>query len=294
MNYQFREENLGTLFEDYGKIKIKSCIVCNNKDFEFWAKSGPYEAFKCGDCGLIFMSPQLNEEGLTEYYTNYIGKRRLSNEKKMQLRTIQYTLDAELIKKFIRKGKVLDVGCNGGFFLDAMGDGFQRYGTELDSQAIGYAKANFPSFSNNLKNGTLHSAQFEDEYFDLVMMRGVIEHVSNPEESIKEISRILKKGGYYFICATPNGQSLLADLYREDWTLFHPVQHIWHFSPENLSKLCQPYGLKLYWKEFPYLGTPYENVKKNIEEIANFITRKNKAISPPFYENMMSLVFKKD
>lgn len=293
MNYQFREENLGTLFEDYGKVIVEKCVVCENTDFELWANSGPCKALKCNVCNLIFMSPQLNEEGLNDYYSNYIGKRRLNNEKKMEQRSIQYELDSKLIKQFIKSGKILDVGCNGGFFLEAMGEEYERHGTELDSQAISYARDHFPSFAQYLKNGTLHSAQFSDECFDLVMMRGVIEHVLNPEESIEEVSRILKKGGYYFICATPNGESYCANLYRENWTLFHPVQHIWHFSPNNLSQLCEKYGLMLTWKEFPYLGTPYENIKENVVQISNYIESQDMSISPPFFENMMSLVFKK-
>lgn len=291
--YHFRDENLDGLYEKYASIKRSTCIVCNEDNFELWAKTGPYEAYKCSKCKLIFMNPQLNDEGLNEYYTNYIGKRRLGNNKKMEQRAEQYLLDARLIKIFLTEGTILDVGCNGGFFLDALGENYKRFGTELDSEAVAYAKQNFPRYGSNIFNGSLKSVKFSKNKFDLVTMRGVIEHVSNPEEIICEISRILKKNGFLYFCATPNGESFSANLYRENWNLFHPVQHIWHFSPGNLSTICNKYGLQLIWEEFPYLGTPYENVENDISEISKYLVNQNDSISPPFFENMMSLVFQK-
>ena len=154
-------------------------------------------------------------------------------------------------------------------------------------------KNNFKLFGSNIYNGTLISAEFPNNKFDLAVMRGVIEHLCNPEDYIQEISRILKPGGYYYICATPNGESFCADLYRENWTLFHPVQHLWHFSPNNLSMICKRHNLNLVWKEYPYLGTPYENVKNDVLEVSNYIIKNDVSLSPAFFENMMSLVFKK-
>ena len=38
-------------------------------------------------------------------------------QKKMKDRTVQYDLDKQFLEKYIKKGKVLDVGCGGGIFL---------------------------------------------------------------------------------------------------------------------------------------------------------------------------------
>ena len=87
------------------------------------------------------MNPQLNEDGLNDYYSNYIGKRRLNNKKKMDQRSEQYILDTNLIEPYLTVGdKILDVGCNGGFFLDTFGSDYDRWGTELDHKAVGFAK----------------------------------------------------------------------------------------------------------------------------------------------------------
>ena len=52
--YKFRDENLGSLFDKYAKIKILNCICCGSTKFSKWASSGPYTAFKCKSCNLIF------------------------------------------------------------------------------------------------------------------------------------------------------------------------------------------------------------------------------------------------
>ncbi len=97
------------------------------------------------------------------------------------------------------------------------------------------------------------------------MVSGTIEHLPDPVSAIKKVSELLKFGGYYCICATPNSDSFAAELYRDKWTLYHPVQHIWHFSPKTLIRICSKFRLKLVAQDFPYLGIPYENVRENVK-----------------------------
>ena len=75
-----------------------------------------FESRKCNRCNLVYMSKQLEKKGLNDYYSNYIGKRRINNKLKMLQRKKQYIIDRDLIQKFLKKGNVLDIGCNGGFF----------------------------------------------------------------------------------------------------------------------------------------------------------------------------------
>ena len=109
----------------------------------------------------------------------------------------QYILDLEVLKRFISSGKLLDVGCNGGFFLAELGDEFDRFGTELDPSAVDFAKLNFPEFGKNISEGSIEEASFEENSFDVISMRGVIEHVSNPNEALLHVSNLLKDKGFF-------------------------------------------------------------------------------------------------
>lgn len=290
----FRGEDLANLFQKHDVVKVSECPVCDSSQFSLWVDCGYTQAHKCDNCSLVFMSSQLSESGLADYYSNYIGKRRINNLEKMRLRTEQYTLDASVLRNFISSGKLLDVGCNGGFFLSALGENFDRFGTELDPTAVEYARKNFPEFGNNVFQGGIEGTKFGEQEFDAITMRGLFEHVSNPNRVVSKAVKMLKNGGYLYLCATPNGESLCADIYRDNWTLFHPVQHLWHFSPDNLAILFEKYGLKLVWKDLQYLGTPYAQPKTDLMKIAEKIENPDsQEISPPFFENMMSLVFQK-
>jgi len=294
----FRGENLNEFQEYFTEIK-DSCIACGASQPGLWASSGPFKAVQCAKCSLIWMNPSSNLTGLDLYYKNYIGRRRLNNELKMSQRKLQYVDDASFIERFISEGKILDVGCNGGFFLEILSHDFQKHGIEIDREAVKFANNTYKDFGKNVVCGPLENAPYEDSSFDVISMRGTIEHMTDPVNAIKKVSQLLKQNGLFCITATPNGMSVAADLYRNQWTLFHPVQHIWHFSPKSLSIICQRFGLKLIAKEFPYMGTPYEDVKQNIKDIADAIeSRWNDSdcslpVSPPFFESMMSLMFKK-
>ena len=290
----FRGENLAILFQKHDVVKVSECPVCDSSQFSLWVDCGYTQAHKCNNCSLVFMSPQLSESGLADYYSNYIGKRRINNLEKMRLRTDQYILDSSVLKNFISSGKLLDVGCNGGFFLSALGEKFDRHGTELDPTAVEYARKNYPEFGNNVFQGGIEETKYGDQFFDAITMRGLFEHVSNPNRVVSKAVKMLKQGGYLYLCATPNGESLCADIYRDNWTLFHPVQHLWHFSPDNLAILFEKYRLKPVWKDLQYLGTPYAQPKTDLMKIADKIQNPDsKEISPPFFENMMSLLFQK-
>jgi SAM-dependent methyltransferase len=46
----------------------------------------------------------------------------------------------------------------------------------------------------------LHAIPRADGYFDAVMCNAVLEHVKNPEDVLQEFSRVLKPGGYLYLC----------------------------------------------------------------------------------------------
>lgn len=298
MDSIFRGENLNE-FEPYFTETKNSCIACGDTEPEFWAKSGVFHAVRCKKCSLIWMNPFSNSVGLDLYYKNYIGRRRINNDLKMSQRRLQYLEDASFIERFVDKGKLLDIGCNGGFFLETLSKDFQKNGIEIDPESVKFAKNTYKEFGDNVVCAPLDSAPYSDSTFDVISMRGTIEHMIDPLSAIKKVSELLKHDGYFCITATPNGMCLAADIYRNQWTLFHPVQHIWHFSPKSLSIICQRFGLKLIAQEFPYMGTPYEDVNQNVQDVTDAIRLKldnanyDLPVSPPFFESMMSLIFKK-
>jgi SAM-dependent methyltransferase len=71
------------------------------------------------------------------------------------------------------------------------------YGVEYSPEQLAQAEAS--STNLHLVQGDAHHLQFEDERFDVVYCRYVLEHVAHPSQVVTEMRRVLKPGGQVFI-----------------------------------------------------------------------------------------------
>jgi len=296
----FRSEDLTKFHLDRDWNEVAICPVClsDPKDFVDWTSVDClFKASRCSNCSFVFINPLPSSATLNEYYNGYIDRIRLSRPEKMELRDRQYQLDASLLRRFVKTGKLLDVGCGGGYFLNALSDSYNRYGCELDPRALEVLRDQFPGLAERVFHCSVNDLlDMNIRGFDIITLRGVIEHVLEIEALVESVTRICNDGGLLYICATPNVDCLTADLYRENWNLFHPVQHIWMFSRDTVEKLFQRGGWALVWSEYQYLSTPYADPQNDLIEIADYLSQKGgpNRVSPPFYESMLSLIFRKD
>ncbi|MDX6769778.1 MAG: class I SAM-dependent methyltransferase [Elusimicrobiota bacterium] len=276
----------------------RPCLICGGGDKEEWARVGVFRAVRCRACGLVWVDPFLTEAGFNLYYTDYI-KFRLSDAKKMEQRGRMYEIDRAYLEQFVDRGDLLDVGCSAGFFLEKLSDRFTKNGLEKDPAAVALARERNPRLAERIQNRELGQDGFAPASFDVVTMRGVIEHLPDPRAAVKRVAELLRPGGRFYITATPDVSSYSADLYREKWNQFDPIQHIYYFSVDTLSRLCASVGLKLVFQAHPYLETPYASPAKDHETVlrdADLIRqgrRDEVARSPAFWGNMMTVLFQK-
>jgi SAM-dependent methyltransferase len=273
----------------------RDCAVCQNNEFSEWANADGFTTVQCSNCGFVFINPVMVEADLDVYYSGYI-EHRLDNEKKMRLRNEQYKIDAKFLRMHLESGSILDVGCSGGFFLDELGDSFERFGLERDPEAAEHAQT---EFGFDVKNEQLGEDSFPDGKFDLVIMRGVIEHIPYPGRALQRVQELLRPDGFYFISATPNVESYCADFYRDKWNVYHPVEHVNLFSYTTLSRLCQQHQLEPVEVAYPYLETPYADPEADYAAIQRDVMMKQQDRwsevdkSPAFWGNMMTAMFQK-
>jgi 2-polyprenyl-3-methyl-5-hydroxy-6-metoxy-1,4-benzoquinol methylase len=89
--------------------------------------------------------------------------------------------------------KVLDVGCGTGLMLNALEEVGQTFGMDMSDDAISFSKE---IFSGEVKKGFLpDQIPFREEYFDLITLLDVIEHVDQDVDSLKAIRNCLVSGG---------------------------------------------------------------------------------------------------
>jgi len=215
---------------------------------------------------LVYVNPRLQEKELIKIYsspdyyqskdTDTCGYENYLEDKENITKTFKQKL--KKINKFIKRGKILDMGCAFGFFLDLLQiDGWEVYGVEVSEYASKYAQT---ELGLNVFNGTLKNACFPDEFFDTIVMWDVVEHLSDPLAELREINRILKRDGLLVI-QTPNIDSLIARFTGKRWAcLQRPAEHYYYFSPKTLEIMLEKVGDKII-HSYNFEGGKFCNIR---------------------------------
>ncbi len=281
-------------FSEY-LVPVASCNLCGSTDRTEWAKSDPIIAYRCAECGLVYHDPQLTDKGREAFYAS--GYFELQNDPvDAAAREEMYREEIAFLEKHLKGGILLDVGCGGGFLLRAFGETWEKHGIEFDARAVKHARS---KFNLDVRHGEVDTVAFPPNSFDVIVLRGVIEHLAEPKKMIEHLLPWLKKGGLLYITSTPNVESLCAELYREKWNLF-TADHQIHFSKGNLITFFNSHGFSLVDSAYFYLETPYaneiEDYRKIIRDAALIALNKKDEVevSSAFYGNMLSLIFRKE
>jgi ubiquinone/menaquinone biosynthesis C-methylase UbiE len=146
-------------------------------------------------------------------------------------------------------GKILDVGAADGTFTKVIleSSGAEKIiGIDILKESVYWAREKYKKEGRmEFGIGDAHKLEYKSATFDAVFALEILEHVSNPVKVLKEIKRVLKKGGYaVFLVPT---ESLLFRIVWYLWTKHKgrvwQGTHIHHFGNEKLIKLIKESGL---------------------------------------------------
>jgi ubiquinone/menaquinone biosynthesis C-methylase UbiE len=100
------------------------------------------------------------------------------------------------------KGKILDIGCGPGIYAkDLLERGWEVWGIDLSPKMIEVAAQSISDVPEpdrqraHFSVGQVDALTFDAEFFDAVICIGVLSYVESLENSLSEISRVLKPGG---------------------------------------------------------------------------------------------------
>jgi ubiquinone/menaquinone biosynthesis C-methylase UbiE len=140
---------------------------------------------------------------------------------------------------FKSKGKLLDVGCGRGFYVDGFNDmGYKAYGIDKESCrkdviTVDLEKEKIP---------------FPKNSFDYLFCKTVIAQLSDPAHMLQECHRILKKSGKMFILETDYESSVRRFL--DDFLNKRP------YTKKSINRLLEAHGFKIL-KITDFRNTPY-------------------------------------
>jgi SAM-dependent methyltransferase len=204
-------------------IKNLSCQICNSNQIKVIGKPRvkkistklmrlEYSVVQCCECSFYFVDPPIdftNDEWRTLYGDEYFGE-MTSWHKQERLTSIMNRLNMLEKENDNHIKNFLDVGCGEGYVLiESYKRRWKTFGFDISDNRIPEACNNKIDF----RLGDLFSVEYPDNFFDAAYMDSVLEHLLNPLAYLKELNRIIKKGGTLYI-GVPNEDSLFNDFRR--------------------------------------------------------------------------------
>jgi SAM-dependent methyltransferase len=216
------------------------CQLCDHivSARDIYAQRGSYSYLRCPVCGLVFLHPLPNDQELQEFYNNSYEVDFESYFHGVRGRS-RNTLN-ELGKRFSKPGRLLELGCSYGGFLDeARRAGWDVTGIEVSEAASAQARERL---GLRVFTGTLQDQlQHLDGPYDVLAMFHVIEHIQNPVILLEACRKLIKPGGL-LVLKTPNVASSIARITGSSWHWVSPPAHVYLYSPETLGKLLTKSG----------------------------------------------------
>ncbi|MFA6317146.1 MAG: class I SAM-dependent methyltransferase [Elusimicrobiota bacterium] len=235
-------------------------------EVDFNATTDRFDAYgrivRCRACGHVYTNPRPEAGLIARGYAETADPEYVQESSS---RAINAHLCLATIKAFAGEGRLLEVGCSAGYFLNAARTDFSVTGVEPSRWAAAEASRRF---GVSVHAGTLAEAGFAGGTFDVCALVDVIEHLTDPVAVLAECRRVLKPGGHLYL-VTPDIGSLSAKLLRGAWWGLRPA-HLHYFNKATLTALlsgmgfetllCRSYGRMFtldYWssrlKNYPAL-----------------------------------------
>jgi len=260
----------------------QSEVVTRQRDLLLEVTNDEFTIVKCCRCGLVYLNPRPSKELLSSYYpTVYYpplqAKARTQFQqqaKKVSAQIKRWVLEdyygypstgsagwSRIVRRILLwpdkvlrefkgrhplpwrgEGKVLDVGCGAGGNLKTLQDqGWEPYGIEINEVAAAHARE---LVTGNIHTGTLESAPFPPQSFDLILMSHSLEHLPSPVAALRLVHRLLNGDGL-LVVSVPNVDSLEFKLFGRWWFPLDPPSHFYHFDKHSLSGIFAQAGFRL-------------------------------------------------
>ena len=147
---------------------------------------------------------------------------------------------AMLARRYGRRGaRLLEIGSGLGHLVAQLEDAFETNGIDLNHWAVKESKSVVNRSS--LQTASAQELPFEDDAFNVVIIKHIVEHLPDPAKAINEIGRVTAKGGC-LILATPNLGSLLKPWKAEKWIGYQDPTHISLKQPEEWLAMIRNAG----------------------------------------------------
>jgi 2-polyprenyl-3-methyl-5-hydroxy-6-metoxy-1,4-benzoquinol methylase len=197
----------------------------------------------CTDCGFIFLNPRMGHKALELYYSKQSRLPRKDIDPESPFSRLM-AIQSDYIKShkdLTPNASVLEVGCAEGFFLNYLNrmvvGGLQIFGSEPSRRYAEFASSLMPQA--NIYEVPFERAPLKHGGFDFIIARHVLEHLSNPLESLGRMRSLVTPEGAIYI-EVPDTASITPAI-----SDFFHHEHLSYFTEETLTAILARNNLRL-------------------------------------------------
>ena len=218
------------------------CHVCGGECRFAFEKDG-FDIVGCAACGFLFVDPYPSEDDLSAYYATAYRGASADSYPKARSRARRAFIKSFRFLKYLSGKTALDIGCGGGFTVDAFRRlGADAHGLDIGQNSIAYARRHYPTC-------TFHCESFEamarrDIVFDFMFTTELMEHIPGPAGIMNMIATRSKIGTVVYVATPDAGHPTVPENIR-DWSDICPIEHIQWFNHDNMTRLFGDFGFDL-------------------------------------------------
>jgi len=230
-----------------------TCNLCRGSESTRLFTVRSFDVVKCLNCGLVYLNPMPHPEDIARVYDTRQYYCNRGNQKNTPLGYPDYLkleehlifVADELVRpiKGIKKGRLLDVGCGMGIMLNRFRElGWDTYGIDVSTYATEYARN---ELGLNVFTSAIHEIDFPENYFDLITIVHVIEHIPNPRGALETLHSLMKPEGI-IIVATHDIDGLCPRIVKHRWRHLNIPEHLYFFSKNTLNQMLRDTGFHTF------------------------------------------------
>ncbi|OQX29211.1 MAG: hypothetical protein B0D92_04875 [Spirochaeta sp. LUC14_002_19_P3] len=228
-------------------VRRLGCTACGAPMPRVIARFEQRSFYRCPNCGIMGLyrfdtrSDDYGREYFHKEYRKQYGRTYLED-----FEAIKAMAKGRLriIRKHKKKGRLLDIGCAYGPFLQAANEfGFQVYGADVSEAAAAHVRdeLGYPAICGAFPQ--TNPADEFDTSFDVVTLWYVIEHFASLKSVLRQLPSIMEPGALLAM-STPNAAGISARRSLKKFLAASPRDHYTLWTPRGAVKLLARYGFR--------------------------------------------------